>query len=315
MHLEWLDLIYYLRSGVEILIIAVLIYFLLIALERISAGGKLRGVTLILAFVVVAWMIARAAQFHAITWLLQAGVGVSALVMAVVFQPELRRLFTRMGGFFPNQDLSGNVAVISHLGDSISYLSSKKIGALIVFERNDGLDDYVVSGPFDCEITAKIITTIFWKDTPLHDGAVIVRNGRIAAAGVILPLTNNPAFLGLSGTRHRAGIGISEDTDALVLMVSEETGQISMADRGEFTRDLTPQDVESILTRAFRVGGRRRQGTERITVSELIAADRRATSTFVSPKKKNAKEDVSSKKLSDLTNLTHLTKSSEETKS
>jgi diadenylate cyclase len=299
-HLEWSDLIYYLRSGVEILIIAVLIYFLLIALERISAGGKLRGVTLILALVVVAWMIARAAQLHAITWLLQAGVGVSALVMAVVFQPELRRLFTRMGGFFPNQDLSSNFAVISHLGDSISYLSSKKIGALIVFERNDGLDDYVVSGPFDCEITTKIITTIFWKDTPLHDGAVIVRHGRIAAAGVILPLTNNPAYLGLSGTRHRAGIGISEDTDALVLMVSEETGQISMADRGEFTRDLTPQDVESILTRAFRAGGRRRQGTERITVSELIAEDRRATSTFMSTKKKHGKAD------------THPTKNSEE---
>ena len=298
MHLDWSDLIYYVRSGIEISIIAVLIYFLLIALERISAGGKLRGVTLVLALVVVAWMIARAAQFHAITWLLQAGVGISALVMAVVFQPELRRLFTRMGGFFPNQDLSSNVAVISHLGDSISYLSSKKIGALIVFERNDGLDDYVVSGPFDCEITTKIITTIFWKDTPLHDGAVIIRSGRIAAAGVILPLTNNPVYLSLSGTRHRAGIGISEDTDALVLMISEETGQISMADRGEFTRDLTSQDVESILTRAFRAGGRR-QGTERITVSELIAADRRTTSTFFSLKKKKQNEPIHSPKSSE----------------
>jgi diadenylate cyclase len=278
MHLEWSDIIYYLRSGIEILIITVLIYYLLMALERISAGGKLRGVTLILALVVVAWMVARAFQLHAITWLLQAGIGVSALVMAVVFQPELRRLFTRMGGFFPNQDLSGNAAIIQHLGESISYLSSKRIGALIVFERNDRLDDYVVSGPLDCEITSKLISTIFWKDTPLHDGAMIVRNGRVAAAGVILPLTNNPAYRTLSGTRHRAGIGISEDTDALVLVVSEETGQISMADRGQFTRGLTRQDVELILTREFRAGNRRGMRTERI---ERATTERQTITTRI----------------------------------
>lgn len=273
MHLEWSDLIYYLRSGIEIFIISVLIYYLLMAMERISAGGKLRGVTLILALVVVSWMIARAFQLHAITWLLQAGIGVSALVMAVVFQPELRRLFTRMGGFFPNQDLSGNASIVAQLGEAIGYLSSKRVGALIVFERNDRLEDYVASGPIDCEISSKLIMTIFWKDTPLHDGAMIVRGGRIAAAGVILPLTNNPAFRTLSGTRHRAGIGISEDTDALVIMVSEETGQISMADRGQFTRGLSRQDVELVLTREFRAGGRRGMRTERITV------DRRSTTT------------------------------------
>lgn len=281
MHLEWSDVFYYLRSGAEILIITVLIYYLLSAMERISAGGKLRGVTLILALVVVAWMIARFFQLHAITWLLQAGIGVSALVMAVVFQPELRRLFTRMGGFFPNQDLSGNAAIVSQLGEAIGYLASKRIGALIVFERNDRLEDYVASGPIDCEITAKLITTIFWKDTPLHDGAMIVRGGRIAAAGVILPLTNNPAHRDLSGTRHRAGIGISEDTDALVIVVSEETGQISMADRGQFTRGLSRQDVELILTREFRAGGRRGLRTERTVVGERSTTDRQVVTTIL----------------------------------
>ncbi len=264
MYFEQADIIYYLRSGLEILLITVMIYYLLRALERISAGGKLRGVTLILAIVVIAWMSARALQLHAITWLLQAGIGISALVVAVVFQPELRRLFTRMGGLFPNQDLSSNAAIIGHLGEAISYLASRRIGALIVFERNDRLDDYVVSSPLDCEITTKILITIFWKDTPLHDGAMVIRGGRIAGAGVILPLTNNPVYRGLSGTRHRAGIGISEDTDALVLVVSEETGLISMADRGQFTRGLTRQDVELILTREFREGGRRVLRTERI---------------------------------------------------
>ena len=257
MQLEWADVIYYLRSGLEILIIFVVIYNLLLALERISAGGKLKGLSLTLALVVIAWMVARFAQLNAITWLLQAGIGVSAIVMAVVFQPELRRLFTRLGGFFPNQDLSGNQAIVGHLIDALAYMSSRHIGCLIVFERSDRLDDYVNSSPLDCEITTKSVTTIFWKDSPLHDGALIIRNGRIAAAGVILPLTNNIEYKQLSGTRHRAGIGISEDTDALVLMVSEESGQISMADRGKISRGLSHQDIEIILTREFRGGGRR----------------------------------------------------------
>jgi diadenylate cyclase len=193
---------------------------------------------------------------HAITWLLQAGIGISAIVMTVVFQPELRRLFSRLGGFFPNQDLSGNLAIVGYLVDALVYMASRHIGAIIVVERNDRLDDYISSSPLDCEITAKVVTTIFWRDSPLHDGAIIVRNGRIAAAGVILPLTNNVAYKDLSGTRHRAGIGISEDTDALVLVVSEETGQISLADRGKMNRGLSRQDIEILLTREFR-GGRR----------------------------------------------------------
>jgi diadenylate cyclase len=266
---EWSDLIYWSRSVLEILIITVVIYQLLLALERISAGGKLRGLSLTLSLVVVAWMVARLAQFHAITWLLQAGIGVSAVVMAVVFQPELRRLFTRLGGFFPNQDLSVNASIVGDLLDAVAYMSSRRIGALIVIERGDRLDEYVNSSPLDCEVTSKAVTTIFWKDSPLHDGAVVVRGGRIAAAGVILPLTNNIAFMQLSGTRHRAAIGISEDTDALALVVSEETGQISMADRGRFSRDLSRQDVEIVLTREFRAGGRSRRAERKAAAAAL----------------------------------------------
>ena len=260
---DWSTVFFYLRAGIEILVIFGLIYSLLLALEKVSAGGKLRGVSLALVLVVVAWMVARYAQLHAITWLLQAGVGVSALLMVVVFQPELRRLFTRMGGYFPNQDLSVNAAISGHLVDAIEYMAGRRIGALIVIERNDRLDDYITSSPLDCEITSKSVTTIFWKDSPLHDGALIVRGGRIAAASVILPLTSNPRHHDLPGTRHRAGVGISEDTDALVLIVSEETGQISMADRGVFTRNLSRQDLEILLAREFR-GKREKRTTERI---------------------------------------------------
>jgi diadenylate cyclase len=254
---DWSDAAYYLRSLLEIAIIYGVVYSLLLSLERISAGGKLKGLSVTLLLLVGAWMLARLAQLHAITWLLEAGTGVSAMVMAVVFQPELRRLFTRLGGFFPNQDRGGHAHIIGHLVDAISYMSSRRIGALIVIERSDRLDDYITSSPLDCEITSKSVTTLFWKDSPLHDGALIIRNGRIAAAGVILPLTNNSQYRQLSGTRHRAGIGLSEDTDALVIMVSEETGQISMSDRGTFTRGLSRQDVEILLTREFRGTPRR----------------------------------------------------------
>lgn len=255
-HLDWSDIVYWTRSAFEILVIAVLAYILLRALERISAGGKLKGISLALGVAVLAWIAARWLQLHAIQWLLQAGIGVSALLLAVVFQPELRRLFTRLGAVFPNSDLSANVSALDQIGEALTHMVERRMGALIIFERNDRLDEYIYSSPLDCEITAKILTTVFWKDSPLHDGAVIVRGGRVAAAGVILPLTANAEFKDLSGTRHRAGIGISEDTDALALIVSEETGQISLADRGAFTRGLSIAQVQDLLAGAFRPGAR-----------------------------------------------------------
>jgi diadenylate cyclase len=255
-HLDWGDVSFYGRSAIEITILFILIYWLLRALERISAGGKIKGISLFLALMVVAWMAARLLQLHAIVWLVQASIGFSALILVVVFQPELRRLFTRLGGFFPQSEVVSDHNAVPQLLDALVYMASRRIGALIVIERTDNLDDYITSSPLDCELTAKSMTALFWKDSPLHDGAVIVRHGRISAAGVILPLTNNVEFKSLSGTRHRAAIGISEDTDALALVVSEETGAISMADKGGLTRGLSRQDLEVILGRVFRSGDR-----------------------------------------------------------
>jgi diadenylate cyclase len=252
---QWLvlaDLTWYLRSSLEIGILTVVIYHLLLALERISAGGKIKGISLALAGVVVAWLMARVFQLHAITWLLQAVIGFSALILIVIFQPELRRLFSRLGGVFPGAVEPAGAAALPQLVEALSYLASRHIGALIVIERRDRLDSYIASSPLDCELTGKALIALFWKDSPLHDGAVIVRGGRIAGAGVILPLTENPVYKGLSGTRHRAAIGLSEDTDGLALVVSEETGQISLADKGALTRNLSRQDVEILLGRVFR---------------------------------------------------------------
>jgi diadenylate cyclase len=260
---EWINapqVWYYARSAIEIAILYLMLYWLLISLERISAGGKLKGLSLAIAGLVCAAMVARLAGLHAISWLLQASIGFSAIVMGVVFQPELRRLFTRMGGLFPNQDLSGNANIIEQLVDAIAFMADRRIGALVVVERSDRLDDYINTSPLDCEVTAKLVIALFWKETPLHDGAMIIRDGRIAAAGVILPLTENVEYKHLPGTRHRAGIGISEDTDALALLVSEETGSISVADRGKLIRGITRQDLEILLGRIFAGQIRRSSG-------------------------------------------------------
>lgn len=243
---------YLIRAALEIAILWLAVYWLLRALESISAGGKIKGISLILAAVVGAWLAARWLDLHAISWLLQTMVGFSAIVLIVVFQPELRRLLSRLGGILPHGQTGTGMHLVGPLVEAIMQMAERRIGALIVIERNDRLDNYITSSPLDCELTAKSVVSLFWKDSPLHDGAVIVRTGRIAAAGVILPLTSNIEFKSLSGTRHRAGIGISEDTDALALVVSEETGQISMADRGQFTRGLTRQDLEILFARVFR---------------------------------------------------------------
>ncbi len=250
---------YILRSVLEIGTLYVLIYWLLVAFERTSGGGKIRGISLIIAAVLAAAGAAHLLQLHSISWLLQTALGLSAIVVCVVFQPELRRLLTRMGGLFPNQDLSAHSGVLGELIEAMTYMADRRIGALVVIERGDRLDDYVNSSPIDCELNAKTVTTFFWKDSPYHDGAMIVRDGRIAAAGVILPLTENPAYKHLSGTRHRAGIGISEDTDALVILVSEETGAISVADRGKLLRGLSGPDLDAFFGRTFQTRRRTRE--------------------------------------------------------
>jgi diadenylate cyclase len=255
--LTWPTLSFYLRSLVQIALLFILLYYLLLALERISAGGKLRGLSVAIATLILAAVVARLTQLHAITWLLQESISFIAILMGVIFQPELRRLFTRMGALFPNQDMSANASVISKLIEAVTYMSDRRIGALIVIERSDRLDDYINSSPLDCEVTPKSIVALFWKDTPLHDGAMVIRDGRIAAAGVILPLTENIEYKHLPGTRHRAGIGISEDTDALAIIVSEETGSISVADRGKLMRGIGRQDLEILLGRVFAANLRR----------------------------------------------------------
>lgn len=234
-----------------------LLYWLLRSLERISASVKLKGMAMAIVVIAVASQVSRLFQLHALTWLLENSISFSAIILAIVFQPEVRRLFTRMGGWLPGNSPTDASSALDTVFEAVEYLSDHRIGALIVLERSDQLDNFVSQSPLDCELIPKVLISMFWKDSPLHDGAVVIRGGRIAAAGVILPLTENFQYKDLSGTRHRAGIGISEETDALAVLVSEETGTISVADRGVLSRGLTVDDLELLLRRAFRMGGRR----------------------------------------------------------
>jgi diadenylate cyclase len=262
----WTDALFWLRSGAEIAILWFVLYRVLLALERISAGGKMRGIAIGLGLVGAAWLLARYLELHAISWLLQASLGFLAVILIVVLQPELRRLFARLGGILPSLEPGGpgDATAATHLIDALTFMSARRIGGLVVVERSDRLDDLVATSPFDCDLTSKALVTVFWKDSPLHDGAVVVRRGRIAAAGVILPLTTNAAYRHLSGTRHRAGVGISEDTDALALIVSEETGAISAADRGELSTGLSQHDLQILLGRVFRGAPTRHSGLLRV---------------------------------------------------
>ncbi len=251
--------VHYIIPVLEIGVLFAVFYWLLLSLERISAAVKLKGLAIAVIVIALAAILARIANLHAISWLLENSISFSAIILAIVFQPEVRRLFTRMGGLLPTHQSGDTEQAVDQIVEAVEYMSSRRIGALIVIERSDHLDNYINSSPLDCQLTSKSLATLFWKDSPLHDGAVIVRGGRIAAAGVILPLTENYEYKDLSGTRHRAGIGISEDTDAFAILVSEETGGISVADKGRLQRELNREDLEILLGRIF--GMRLRRGT------------------------------------------------------
>ena len=177
------------------------------------------------------------------------------LVLAILFQPEIRRFLERIGSsrlgfvFSSNKPAGLNLeTAIAETTEAYTSMSKDKVGALMVFERHHLLDDAIKTGTaLDCAVSSELLKNIFWNKAPLHDGAVIVRDGRIVAAGCMLPMSGNVNLSRDLGMRHRAGIGISEQTDAIVVIVSEETGSISAAVGGMLKRHLAPETLERLL--------------------------------------------------------------------
>lgn len=231
----------------EVLILSVLLFGLLTFLRGTRGEGMLKSLGFFLAvgFIVLRGL-SQEFELARLTLVLDAIFQASVIALVVIFQPELRRGLALKIGEKWFQSSVPEQQVLEEVATAAARLSKSKEGALMAIERKDGLKNYVTTGTvLDAEVKADLLANIFWPGAPLHDGAVIIQNGRIAAAGCFLPLTDNPDISKALGTRHRAAIGLSEVEDALVVVVSEETGTISLAEGGRLHREL---DRESLLT-------------------------------------------------------------------
>lgn len=236
----------------DILIVACLIYWLLGLIKRTNTVRVARGIVIM---ILILWL-SGLLGLTMINFILRKAVELGLIAIVIIFQPELRRLLEKVGssrinymfgGEFRSQHLEG---VITQTVLACADLSKTRTGALIVFERDNQLTDPISTGTIiDAEVTAELLKNIFYIKAPLHDGAVIIKNGRIAAAGCMLPMSNNMNLSKELGMRHRAGIGMSEQTDAVIVVVSEETGSISVAVEGMLKRHLTSETVETLLLR------------------------------------------------------------------
>lgn len=238
------------RDIIDIAIVAILIYCILNLIRNTRAEQVSKGILMVL----IAMRIAQFFELYTLNWIFSKLITVGLLAVIIVFQPELRRGLEFLGrsssitGAFSN-NTNRVPEVVKEIVSAVGSLSRQKIGALIIIERKTGLTDIIETGTkIDGIISSGLFINIFIPNTPLHDGAVVVRGNRIVAAACFLPLSDNKSISKELGTRHRAGIGISERSDCLSLMVSEETGDISIAEGGIISRYLDLSTLESILT-------------------------------------------------------------------
>ena len=231
---------------IDILVIAFIVYKAIEFLRETRAGQLVKGIVLLLAL----YAFAIAFKLAVLRWLLSAVFGSAIVAIAIIFQPELRRLLervgqTRLGNLQSGGDDAEAIAAsVDKICRAAGQMQKAKTGALVVFERKTQLGEIINTGTvIDAEVSESLVNNIFFPKSPLHDGAVIVRDGRIYAASCILPLTQSTAFSSHLGTRHRAAIGMTENSDAIVLIVSEETGIISVAFNGQITRNHTVESA------------------------------------------------------------------------
>lgn len=235
---------------VDILLVALLIYRLILQIRGTRAVQLIKGlIVLLVAATISSWL-----RLNTINWILDKVMAMVIVAIPVVFQPELRRALERLGRgkffarplYFLGEEAANRLA--GELVRAVSMMSKRKIGALIVMERETGIYDYMETGiKIDGVVSAEFLLNIFMPNTPLHDGAVIIRGDRAVAAGCFLPLSENPDLSKDLGTRHRAGLGISEHSDALAIIVSEETGIVSVAREGRLTRNLDENALKELL--------------------------------------------------------------------
>jgi uncharacterized protein (TIGR00159 family) len=248
--LEW-------RSLVDILVVGLIVYWLLTLIQGTTAIMVVRGiVTLLIVGTVLAYLL----NLTMLTWLLRNSIPALIVVIPILFQPELRRALEqigRAGGLLPHSPtLTASAHVVDVIAIAARRLSERRWGALIVLERETGLGEYVGTGvPIDGALSVELVLNVFFPNSPLHDGAVIVRGERLGAAGCVLPLADVHASPTHYGTRHRAAIGITEVADAIAVVVSEETGRISIANNGHLVSNLDEGKLRKVLGILYRPPG------------------------------------------------------------
>lgn len=246
-------------------LVAFFLYRIYIMLKNTRAAALVKGLMVLASLVVISkWL-----NLHVINWILEKAITMMMVALPVVFQPELRRALEQIGrGRLFRKRVELDEAELNDMIEAVAnaavIMGQRKVGALIVFERAVGLEERIETGiKIDGLVTDSLLLNIFEKDTPLHDGAVIIRGNRIIAASCLLPLTDARGLSQELGTRHRAAIGISEQSDALVVVVSEETGTVSVTRNGEIYRYLRREDVVDMLQSAL-------MGHNHFTVGQMI---------------------------------------------
>jgi diadenylate cyclase len=247
------------RDALEILLLAVGIYYAFMFVRGTRGWSVVIGFLLLLAFTLITW----ALKLEVVSWLLGKFFAFSAFAVLVIFQPELRRMLSELGNlrlFYTAREQRENIEVIIQ---TVERLSEVRIGALIALEQSIQLQEVVESGiVVDSEATPEMLETIFFPNNAIHDGGVIIRGDRIAFAACIFPLTQRQDLNKSLGTRHRAAIGLSEETDAVVVAVSEETGLISYAYKGQLVRGVSQEELRAFLTSVLVRRGRQHSVVE-----------------------------------------------------
>ncbi len=245
-----------LTDYVEILIIAFLVYEVMVWIRDTRAWSLMRGIVVIIAFVLLAYLL----QMTTILWLVRNGLNVLLMAVLIIFQPELRRALDYLGRknflsslfTFNGTDVNERFSdkTMNEIIKACYEMGRARTGALIVMKKSDPLTEYIRTGiEVDAVVTNQLLINIFEHNTPLHDGAVIIEGNRVVSATCYLPLSDNMELSKELGTRHRAGVGISEETDSLTIIVSEETGRVSLAQGGELKRNVDQDTLRDELSR------------------------------------------------------------------
>lgn len=241
--LRWQDIF-------DILLVAIIFYWLLLLIKGTKAAQILIGLVVLL----VAFLFSGYIGLYTMDWLIQSFWAQIVLILVILFQPEIRRALAQMGEarFLPSFASAEELKSLEEIVRASIALSSRQIGGLIVIERETSLRDFIEIGtPLDAKVSHELLLSIFHPTSPIHDGAVIIRGNRVVAAGCFLPLSLSAETSKAVGTRHRAGIGLSEETDAVVIIISEETGSIATAVSGNLEKNVDMGSLRDFLTEMF----------------------------------------------------------------